>query len=50
MVCLGPMDIPGQPPYRSDVTTSSGETYGSRVQNIVAGRLAQPRAGDHLRP
>jgi hypothetical protein len=44
MVCLGPMDIPGQPPYRIDVTTSSGETYGSRAQSIVGGRLA-PSSG-----
>ncbi len=43
MVCLGPMEIPGAPSWRIAVTTSSGETYGSRVQNIVAGRLTPSR-------
>lgn len=41
---LGPMTIPGQPPYRFAVTTSSGEAYGSRVENLAWG-VIKPDAG-----
>ena len=35
IVCLGPMDIPGQPSWLATVTTSSGEDYGTRVTNAL---------------
>jgi hypothetical protein len=38
IVTLGPMKIPGQPD-RVKVTTASGEEYGSKVANIVQGRI-----------
>jgi hypothetical protein len=38
IVTLGPMKIPGQPD-RVKVTTESGEEYGSKVANIVQGRI-----------
>ncbi|MBI4542538.1 MAG: hypothetical protein HY705_05870 [Gemmatimonadetes bacterium] len=43
MVSPGAMLIPGQPPYRVEVTTTSGEAYGSSVANIVRGRIAPSR-------
>jgi len=38
IVTLGPMDIPGQP-SGVNVTTESGEEYGSKVTNIVQGQI-----------
>lgn len=38
IICLGPMKIPGQPDG-IQVTTNSGETYGSHVANIVQGHI-----------
>jgi hypothetical protein len=35
IVCLGPMDIPGQPAWFAKVTTSSGEDYGSSINNAL---------------
>ncbi|WP_153796191.1 hypothetical protein [Foetidibacter luteolus] len=36
---VGIMDIPGQPPYRITVTTTSGETYGSAAGNLVQNEI-----------
>ena len=43
LIWLGPMEIPGQPPYAVEVTTTSGETFASSVQNIVLGRIKPSR-------
>jgi hypothetical protein len=44
-VPLGPMTIDGQPPYKVEVTTASGEAYGTRVSNIVQNRIRPSRGG-----
>lgn len=45
IVCLGIFDIPNQTSYRLSVTTTSGETYGSRVGNIVQHQIKPSIAG-----
>jgi hypothetical protein len=45
VVPLGPMTIDGQPPYKVEVTTSSGEAYGTGVTNIVQNRIRPSRGG-----
>lgn len=45
IVTLGPMTIPDHPDYAPEVTTPSGETFGSHVTNIVAGRQIDPSRG-----
>lgn len=42
IVPLGPMKIPGQP-VGLEVTTDSGQDFGSKVSNIVQGRIAPNR-------
>ena len=49
VVPLGPMTIDGQPPYQVEVTTDSGETFGSRVSNIVQNRIRPDRGGNYDR-
>ncbi len=44
-VPLGPMTIDGQPPYKVDVTTASGEAFGTKVTNIVQNRIRPSRGG-----
>jgi hypothetical protein len=44
-VALGPMTIDGQPPYKVDVTTASGEAYGTKVANVVQNRIRPSRGG-----
>ncbi len=39
IVCLPPLDIPGQPRWNIKVTTASGETFGSKVSNIVHNQI-----------
>lgn len=39
-----PWDVPGLPRFEPEVTTPSGETYGSRAQNVARGPIA-PSAG-----
>jgi hypothetical protein len=39
IVCLPPLDIPGQPQWNIKVTTTSGETFGSKVSNIVHNQI-----------
>ncbi len=36
---LGPMTIDRQPPYRLEVTTNSGEMWGTRASNAVQNRI-----------
>ena len=38
-IWLGPMEIPDQSPYAIQATTTSGETFGSSVQNSVIGEI-----------
>ncbi len=45
IVTLGPMTIPNHPDYAPEITTPSGETFGSHVANIVAGRQIDPSKG-----
>ena len=48
LVWLGPMTIPGHPAYAPELTTPSGEDYGTAVGQVVAGRVessAPPPAG-----
>ena len=44
LVSLGPMTIDGQPPYELAIKTDSGETFGTKVSNIVQNQIA-PSAG-----
>jgi hypothetical protein len=44
LVPLGPMTIDGQPPYEVAIKTASGETFGTKVSNIVHNPIA-PSAG-----
>ena len=44
IVYFPPLDIPGQPPWNIKVTTASGETFGSKVSNIVHNQI-KPSAG-----
>ncbi len=44
IIGLGPLDIPGQPFPVPAVTTSSGETFGSKASNVV-GREIKPSKG-----
>jgi hypothetical protein len=39
LVWLGPMNLPGQPPYAPALATPSGEDFGSKVSAIVGGRI-----------
>ena len=43
-IWLGPMEIPGEPPYAIQATTTSGEAFGSSVQNTVIGEI-KPNSG-----
>jgi hypothetical protein len=45
VVTLGPMTIEGQPPYKVEVATNSGETFGTSVSNIVQNRLRPSEGG-----
>ena len=45
IVTLGPMTLPGHPDYAPEVTTTSGEAFGSHVANIVAGRQIDASQG-----
>ncbi len=45
VVPLGPMTIDGQPSYKVDVTTASGEAFGTKVTNIVQNRIRPSRGG-----
>ena len=39
VVALGPMKIDGQPAYEVRIATESGETFGTKVSNIVQNRI-----------
>jgi len=47
IVCLGPLDIPGQPSAVPNVTTTSGETLGSKVSNVVGNEI-KPSKGPEV--
>jgi hypothetical protein len=47
IVTLGRLKIPGQPDGPV-VTSHSGETYGSKVANIVQGRIAENEKGEKV--
>jgi hypothetical protein len=44
LVPLGPMTIDGQPPYELAIRTESGETFGTKISNIIHNSIA-PSAG-----
>jgi hypothetical protein len=45
VVALGPMTINGQPPYKVEVATDSGEAFGTRVTNVVQNRIRPSQGG-----
>jgi hypothetical protein len=45
LVPLGPMTIDGQPPYELAIKTESGETFGTKVSNIIHNQIAQNVGG-----
>src|SRR5262249_26289293 len=49
IVPLGPMQIDGQPAYEVRIATESGETFGTKVSNIIQNRIL-PSVGGRFDP